>query len=105
VPRTSISGRHLRRGRERRLRPDLRPLAEAAPPPTPASASGPTLDPVRIAVLAMEGLARASMRASFTGIEVRVTVPDATIAAIFQAAIAETAQSRSTDRLIRIVVD
>jgi hypothetical protein len=53
----------------------------------------------------MESLARASMRASFTGTEVRVTVPDAATAAIFEAAVAETARSRSTDQLIRIVID
>ena len=52
-----------------------------------------------------QGLGRASLRASFTGTEVRVTVPDAAIAAIFEAAIAETMRSRSTDRLIRIVID
>ena len=44
------------------------------------------------------------MRASFTGTEVRVAVPDAETAAIFEAALAETARSRSTDRLIRIVI-
>jgi hypothetical protein len=32
-------------------------------------------------------------------------VPDAVTAAIFEAAIAETARSRATDRLIRIVID
>jgi hypothetical protein len=52
----------------------------------------------------MESLGRASMRASFTGTEVQVAVPDARTAAIFEAAIAETAQRRSADRLIRIVI-
>jgi hypothetical protein len=61
--------------------------------------------PVRIAVLAMESLCTASMRASFSGTEVCVAVPDATTAAIFPAAIAETSRTRSTDRLIRIVVE
>jgi hypothetical protein len=52
----------------------------------------------------MGALGRASIRASFSGTEVRVAVPDAATAAIFEAALVETARSRSTDRLIRIVV-
>jgi hypothetical protein len=98
----AIPSRRIRRGREKRIKHDLplmRPLAAAAP------STAPALDPVRIAVLVMESLARASMRASFTGTEVRVAAPNAAIAAIFQAVIAETAQNRSTDRLIRIIVD
>lgn len=53
----------------------------------------------------MENLGRASMRASFTGIAVEVTVPDAATAAIFRAALAETIRNRPTDRLVRVVVD
>ena len=98
----AVVGRRVRRGREKRLKhdfPGARPFAEALPPVVPAA------DPVRIAVLAVDRLAPASLRASFTGKEVRVTVPDATTAAIFEAAISETGRTRSTDRLIRIVVD
>jgi hypothetical protein len=62
-------------------------------------------DPVRIAVLAMESLGRASMRASFTGVEVEVAVPDDATAAIFRAALLETARNRPTDRFVRVVVD
>src|SRR6266851_2153959 len=94
--------RGIRRGREKRPKHDflpIRPLAE----PTPPTESAPDL--VRIAVLAMEGLGHASLRAAFTGKEVCVAVPDAATAAIFRAAISETARTRSTDRLIRIVVD
>jgi hypothetical protein len=103
MARVGLVNRRIRRGRDKRSRhdgPQSRPL------PAPAAAvpaCGP--DPVRIAVLAMESLGRASMRASFTGTEVRVGVPDAATAAIFQAAIAETGRTRPTDRLIRIVVD
>ena len=61
-------------------------------------------DPVRIAVLAMT-LGRASFRAAFTGTEVRVTAPDEETAAIFRAALAETARTRGTDRLIRVVLE
>jgi hypothetical protein len=99
-PPVATVGRQTRRSREKRPNPEARAprfAAEAAPAPGP--------DPVRIAVLAMESLGRASMRASFTGTEVRVAVPDAATAAIFQAAIAETGRTRATDRLIRIVVD
>jgi hypothetical protein len=101
-PAVAPSRRRFRRGREKRFKqapPPTRSLAEALPPTVAAP------DPVRIAVLAMESLGRASLRASFTGTEVRVTVPDAATAAIFEAAIAETMRSRSTDRLIRIVID
>ncbi|MGE5269548.1 MAG: hypothetical protein ACM3JG_07740 [Thiohalocapsa sp.] len=65
----------------------------------------PELDPVRIAVLAMEKLGSASLRASFTGTEVRVAAPNEAIAAIFRAALSETARNRSTDRLIRVFVE
>jgi hypothetical protein len=95
-------GRRLRRAREKRARavaaPITLPHAEPYEPVTPVP------NPVRIAVLAMEGLGRASMRASFTGTEVQVTVPDAGTAAVFEAAILETANRRPTDRLIRIVI-
>jgi hypothetical protein len=95
------SGRRYRRGREKRFK-QTEPLTRSLVTPVPPIASAP--DPVRIAVLAMESLGRASMRAIFTGTEVRVVVLDATTAAIFEAAIAETAERRSTDRLIRIVI-
>ena len=92
--------RRFRRTREKRFKTSASPaqlLAASVPALAP--------DPVRLAVLAIESFGRASMRASFTGTEVRVAVPDAATAAIFEAAIAETARSRSTDRLIRIVID
>ena len=95
-------GRRYRRGREKRFK-QTEPLTRSLM--TSVSTVESTPDPIRIAVLAMETLGRASMRAAFSGTEVRVVVPDATTAAIFQAAIAETAERRSTDRLIRIVID
>jgi hypothetical protein len=52
----------------------------------------------------MEGVGRASMRASFTGTEVQVAGPDAPTTAVFEAALIETAHRRPTDRLIRIVI-
>jgi hypothetical protein len=102
MSRVAVVSRRIRRGREKRLKRDF-PAMRPVPEPLPPAASAPDL--VRIAVLAMEGLGRASLRAAFTGKEVRVAVPDAATAAIFQAAIAETARTRPTDRLIRIVID
>jgi hypothetical protein len=52
----------------------------------------------------MEGVGRALMRASFTGTEVQVAVPDALTAAVFEAALIGTAHRRRTDRLIRMVI-
>src|SRR6266851_8146871 len=101
MSRVAVVSRRIRRGREKRLKHDFPPLRPAAGPTPTASAP----DLVRIAVLAMEGLGRGSLRAAFTGKEVCVAVPDAATAAIFRAAISETARTRSTDRLIRIVVD
>jgi len=102
MSRIAMVSRRIRRGREKRLKHDFAAMQPLAEPMAPAT-SAPDL--VRIAVLAMEGLGRASLRASFTGKEVSVAVPDAATAAIFRAAVSETARTRSTDRLIRIVVD
>jgi hypothetical protein len=89
-----------RRARERRAKPELTPFVTMQPIVDYASEP----DPVRIAVLAIESLGRASMRAAFTGIEVCVAIPDET-ATIFRAALAETSRTRTTDRLVRVVVD
>jgi hypothetical protein len=97
----AAASRRLGRGREKRGRPAWLPSRA----PIPAHAEGAQPDPVEIAVLAMESLGRASMRASFTGIEVRVAVPDDATAAIFRAALSQTIRNRPTDRLVRIVVD
>jgi len=93
----AAAGRKFRRNRERR------PRATWFSGPAALSQAEP--DPVRIAVLAMESIGRASMRAAFTGVEVKVAVPDDATAAIFRAALAETARNRSTDQLVRVVVD
>lgn len=100
--RVTTARRRARRAREKRPRPELmRPSATAQPPVQPP------IEPnqVRIAVLAMENLGRASLRASCTGTEVRVGAPDEATAAIFRAALTETGRTRVTDRLIRVVVD
>ena len=96
LSKVAAASRRLRRNREKRARAAWLPgAAQALAQP----------DPVKIAVLAMESLGRASMRAAFTGVEVKVAVPDAATAAIFRAALCETARNRSTDQLVRVVVD
>jgi hypothetical protein len=104
---TALSGlaipkRRTRRPREKRFKSD--PVIAAAET-IEVVTEEPSADPVRIARLAMETLGPASMRASFSGIEVRVAAPDDSVAAIFRAVLAETARHRSTDRLIRVVVE
>jgi len=95
----AAASRRLRRNRQKRTRAGwITGGAVQAPSPAPP-------DPVKIAVLAMESLGRASMRAAFTGVEVKVAVPDDATAAIFRAALSETARNRSTDQLVRVVVD
>jgi len=109
LSKVAAASRRLRRPRQKRARATWlhewvhrRPPVAVAAEPVQAS---PHPDPVRLAVLAMDGLGRASMRASFTGVEVKVAVPDDATAAIFRAALSETVRNRPTDRLVRIVVD
>jgi hypothetical protein len=97
LSKVAAASRKLRRNREKRPRAGWFPGAAARPAAEPAQP-----DPVKIAVLAMESLGRASMRA---GVAVEVAVPDDAIAAIFRAALSETARNRSTDQLVRVVVD
>jgi len=98
--RLPAGGRRIRRGHEKRGRRDVAAAPQLAETPSLA----PAADPVRIAVLTLEYLSHASMRASFTGREVKVAAPDAATAAIFRAALSQTVQTRATDRLIRVVV-
>jgi hypothetical protein len=101
LSKVAAASRRLQRRREKRGRPGWLPN----PSPSLVSPEPSPPDPVRIAVLAMESLGRASMRASFTGIEVKVAAPDDATAAIFRAALSETIRDRPTDRLVRVVVD
>ena len=64
-----------------------------------------TPDPVVLAVLAIDRVGPAAVRACASGVEVCVTAPDEATATVFRAALAQTARRRGTDRLIRIVVD
>jgi hypothetical protein len=102
IHKISAVARRSRRTLAKRPRTEHTSAARAAPLLT----KDPTVpDPVRIAVLAMERLGRASLRASTTGVEVRVAAPDDAMAAVFRAALAETARFRGTDRLIRVIVE
>ena len=101
ISRFAFASRRMRRQRERGMKRKslLRALVSGKPVP---SVSVP--DPVRVAVLAIDMVAAASMRASWTGAEVHIVAPDEATASILRAALAETARNRATDRLIRITV-
>jgi hypothetical protein len=62
-------------------------------------------DPVSLAVLAIDRVGPAAVRACASGVEVCVTAPDEATARVLRAALSQTAVRRGTDRLIRIVVD
>ena len=64
-----------------------------------------TPDPVVLAVLEIDRVGPAAVRACASGVEVCVTAPDEATATVLRAALAQTARRRGTDRLIRIVVD
>ena len=64
-----------------------------------------TPDPVSLAIFAIDRVGPAAVRACASGLEVRVAAPDEATAAVFRAALAQTARRRATDQLIRIVVD
>jgi hypothetical protein len=63
------------------------------------------VDPVSLAIFAIDRVGPATVRACASGVEVCVAAPDEATAAVFRAALAETARHRGTDRLIRIVVN
>jgi hypothetical protein len=97
----AAAGRRMRRRRDKRTKRKsllrlLLPEQEAAGDPSP--------DSVRLAILAIDTVAGATMRASVTGMEVHVAAPDEATASILRAALAETARARATDRLIRVTV-
>jgi hypothetical protein len=71
-------------------------------------ARGPEMeipDPVSLAIFAIDRVGPAAVRACASGVEVHVAAPDEATAAVFRAALAQTARRRATDQLIRIVVD
>jgi hypothetical protein len=64
-----------------------------------------TPDSVLLAVLAIDQVGPAAVRACASGVEVCVAAPDEATAAVLRAALAQTALRRCTDRLIRVVVN
>ena len=70
-----------------------------------ARPASPGPDPVMIATLAIDHVGPATVRAVANGVEVCITAPDEATAAVFRAALTDTARRRSTDRLVRIIVD
>ena len=101
MSRLAAAGRRMRRRREKRVK--RRSLLQLLMPAQPSSEVS-MVDPVRLAVLAIDHVAGASIRASFSGTEVHVAAPDEMTADVLRAALAETARTRPTDRLIRIIV-
>jgi len=97
----AAAGRRMRRRRDKHAKRKslLRMLL-----PGRSTAEDAVPDPVRVAILAIDTVAGATMRASFTGTEVHVAAPDEATASILRAALAETARTRVTDRLIRVTV-
>ncbi len=63
------------------------------------------LDLVTICVLAVNRLAPATLRSAVSGKALKVVVPDPQVGAVFRAALDRMGATRSTDRLIEIVVD
>lgn len=82
------------------LRRRGRRVAAGAPLPDPA----PSIDPVALTVLAVNRLGPATLRTVANGKPLTVIVPDARTGAIFRAALAEMQKTRSTDRLIDVVI-
>jgi hypothetical protein len=101
VSHLAAAGRRMRRSRNKRSkrRSLLRLPVRGEQVPEPSRP-----DPVKLAVLAIDSVAGATMRASFTGTEVEVAVPAEATASVLRAALAETARARATDRLIRVTV-
>ena len=64
-----------------------------------------TPEPVSLAVFAIDRVGPAAVRDCACGVEVRIAAPDEATAAVFRAALVQTARRRATDQLIRIVVD
>ena len=71
----------------------------------PAEASDDGLDLVTICILAVNRLAPATLRSAISGKALKVVVPDPQVGAVFREALDRMGTTRSTDRLIEIVVD
>jgi len=72
--------------------------------PSEADAYG-GLDLVTICILAVNRLAPATYRSAVSGKALKVVVPDPQVGAVFRAALDRMGTTRTTDRLIEIVID
>lgn len=63
-----------------------------------------SIDPVALTVLAVNRLGPATLRTVAHGKPLTVSVPNARIGEIFRAALAEMQKTRTTDRLIDVVI-
>lgn len=88
--------------RPRRFKLRRRPRYRAITAPLVEPA--PAIDPVALTVLAVNRLGPATLRTVANGKPLTVTVPDARIGEIFRAALAEMQKTRTTDRLIDVVI-
>jgi hypothetical protein len=77
--------------------------AASLPPVVPPAMD--SFDPVALTVLAVNCLAPATMRSSSYGKALKVVVPDIRIGEVFRAALEQMRATRSTDRLIEIVIE
>ena len=71
----------------------------------PGSDAVPDVDLVTLCILAVNRLAPATLRSVTFGKALKVVVPDPQVGAVFRAALDRMGATRSTDRLIEIVVD
>jgi hypothetical protein len=82
------------------------PMALAlGPAEASAGDAASELDLVTICILAVNRLAPATLRSAVSGKALKVVVPDPQVGAVFRAALDRMGATRSTDRLIEIVVD
>jgi hypothetical protein len=87
-----------------RRRARLHAMGAPVPVAPPAPLPGIELDPVALCVLAVNRLGPATLRTVANGRPQTVTVPDEQTGKIFRAALAEMQKTRTTDRLIDIVI-
>jgi hypothetical protein len=73
--------------------------------PDEASDGNAGLDLVTICILAVNRLAPATLRSAVSGKALKVVVPDPQVGAVFREALDRMGMTRTTDRLIEIVVD
>jgi hypothetical protein len=70
----------------------------------PETGDEPHLDLVTLCILAVNRLAPATLRSAVSGKALKVVAPDPQVGAVFRAALDRMGATRSTDRLIEVVV-